>query len=219
MLGAGLAIEALNAPPLVDQIADRIVESIANGRIAAGARLIEAELALALGVSRVPLRESLRVLQSQGLLAITPRRGTRVIDFDRQWARDLGQVRYGIERVSCDKAAEVLRRDPRARARLDAHIRAIATAYEARDFTAAHVADLAFHSYLVELAASPLVTTLWEAIRRHVVVLFSIEFEQLDRPERLVEDHLILREALMNADPRGIEAAVKEHVLWTGRRA
>jgi DNA-binding GntR family transcriptional regulator len=208
------AIGPMHLPSLPDQVADRIVSAIAEGRIGSGTRLMESELAIALGVSRVPLREAFRILHSQGLLAITPRRGTRVIDFDAGWSRDLRQVRFGIERVTAAGAAQVLRRDPAARAALEARIEAIRQAVGRGDLLAVNAADIAFHDGLADLTDSPLLTTLWQAVRRHIVVLFSIDVLKVDRVERIYDDHLQLREALLHATPGALDAAIQTHVLW-----
>jgi DNA-binding GntR family transcriptional regulator len=213
MRGA-FAIGPMHLPPLPEQVADRIVGAIAEGRIGSGTRLMESELAIALGVSRVPLREAFRILHSQGLLAITPRRGTRVIDFDAGWSRDLRQVRFGIERVTAAGAAQVLRRDPAARAALDARIEAIRQAVGRGDLLATNEADIAFHDFLADLTDSPLLTALWQAVRRHIVVLFSIDVLKIDRVERIIDDHQQLRDALLHAAPEALDAAIRTHVLW-----
>ncbi len=83
------ALAPLSSATLADQVADRIVEAIAGRRLASEARLIETELAAALHVSRVPVREAIRILTSQGIVVANPRRGVRVATFDAAWARRL----------------------------------------------------------------------------------------------------------------------------------
>jgi DNA-binding GntR family transcriptional regulator len=60
----------------------RLRELILQGEIAPGSVLSQVELADALGVSRTPLREALRMLQEEGLVTVEPNRPARVIDFD-----------------------------------------------------------------------------------------------------------------------------------------
>jgi DNA-binding GntR family transcriptional regulator len=52
----------------VDDAVDAIVAGAARGLILPGDRIVETEVARALGVSRVPVREALRLLESQGLV-------------------------------------------------------------------------------------------------------------------------------------------------------
>jgi DNA-binding GntR family transcriptional regulator len=60
------------------QIADWIATGIIEERFAPGERLNEVDLAERLGVSRSPLREALRMLETRGMVTITPQRGARV---------------------------------------------------------------------------------------------------------------------------------------------
>lgn len=211
--GASLSVDALSVALLPEQVADHIAEAIADGRIAGGTRLVEAELALALGVTRTPLREAFRILHSQGLVQITPRRGTRVIDFDARWAEDVRNLRLGVEQVSCAHAAAVLRADAEALGRYDRAVDAIRETVARGDLLAANRADLALHSLLADLADSPLVTAIWQAIRRHVLILFSIDVVHVPA-ERILRDHLELRAALLTLDGAALEAEVARHVCW-----
>ena len=72
-----------------DRVYDTVRQGILDGTYAQGARLGEADLADSLGVSRTPVREALRRLGSEGLLATLPNKGARV----RTWtAGELGDI-------------------------------------------------------------------------------------------------------------------------------
>jgi len=64
------------------QIADHLVELIALGELKDGTRIIETSLCRRLNISRIPLREALRLLQAQGIVHSEPNRGTYVNNFD-----------------------------------------------------------------------------------------------------------------------------------------
>jgi DNA-binding GntR family transcriptional regulator len=213
MMRPAMLLSPMNVAPLPEQMADSIVDAIAEGRIAPGTRLMEAELALALGVSRVPLREAFRILHSQGLVAITPRRGTRVIDCDEAWIRDLRQVRLAIERLATAQAAQRLHEDREARTVLDDAIEGIRRALATGDLLATNAADIAFHGRLVAFANSPLLSTLWHAIRRHLVVLFALDVRRVDTTA-IISDHVALRDAMLSATPEALERAITHHIYW-----
>lgn len=215
MTETAFSVDTLSVALLPEQVADHIAEAIAEGRIVGGTRLVEAELALALGVTRTPLREAFRILHSQGLVQIIPRRGTRVIDFDEAWADDVRNLRLGVEKVSCAHAARLLRTDPEALERFDLAVESIRAALSRGDLMESNIADLKLHTLLADLAESPLVSAIWQAIRRHVLILFSIDICRIpDPPERIIRDHLELREALLTLDGAALDAAVDRHVRW-----
>ena len=61
-------IGALKRSNLAVSVADLLRESIAVGKIAAGSRLVESEVANQLNISRGPIREAFRILETEGLL-------------------------------------------------------------------------------------------------------------------------------------------------------
>ena len=68
-----------------------------QGRLAPGARLVEAELALSCGVSRVPLREAFRILTTEGLVDLSLHRGATVRPLSETELQELFGVRMAIE--------------------------------------------------------------------------------------------------------------------------
>lgn len=80
-------------PTLAQAVSDWIAEEILNLRIQPGKRLTEAEVANALGVSRQPVREAMRVLAEQGLLEIIPRVGAVVAEIDPGFIVEIYEAR------------------------------------------------------------------------------------------------------------------------------
>lgn len=144
-------------PILATGDADRIVDVVANGGLEPGQRLIEAEIAAAPGVSRMPLREALKLLEAQGLLAITPRRGAFIVGFDARRTRQICTARLALERLAIHDAATILRLDPSGAARLDGFFTQMRHRAEQGEWLAAGKADLEFHRCLVLAARNPVV--------------------------------------------------------------
>lgn len=82
-----------------------IREAILGGRIPAGARLKEGELAERLGISRTPIREALLVLHEQGLVELSPNRGARVRTYSLEELDDMYHVRALLEGFAARLAA------------------------------------------------------------------------------------------------------------------
>ncbi|MGK2880654.1 MAG: GntR family transcriptional regulator [Mycobacterium sp.] len=89
-----------------DSIAHALREEILHGRLAAGARLVEEAIAKRYGVSRVPVREALTRLQSEGFVTIVRYRGATVSETLVQDSRELLQIRRGLEILSAQLAAK-----------------------------------------------------------------------------------------------------------------
>lgn len=85
------------AAPLRQQVLDGLRQAIIEGRLAPGARLTERELTEMMGVSRTVIREALRQLESEGLIAIIPNKGPVVRELSLAEAKDLYHIRAVLE--------------------------------------------------------------------------------------------------------------------------
>jgi DNA-binding GntR family transcriptional regulator len=199
---------------LADQVADRIVEAIAARHLVSGQRLIETELADALQVSRVPVREAMRILASQGIIVPAPRRGMRVATFDAAWATQLHNARVAIERLCARIVADKLAVDGAPLCALEARVAEIdaATRRSEGSWLGINRADIAFHDTMFKIADSPLLTTLWTAISRHVLIMFSIETYRDTDFARVTAEHRAYIEALLSGSPARLDEEIDLHV-------
>jgi DNA-binding GntR family transcriptional regulator len=86
-----------DARSLAEVACDEIRKAIREGRVATGAHLTEVDLASWLGMSRTPIREAMRRLQSEGLLLNQPFRGALVMRLDADDMRQMFAVRELLE--------------------------------------------------------------------------------------------------------------------------
>lgn len=93
-------------PTLPLQVAERIAVEIIEERIAPGERLREVELAAVFGVSRATVRDALRLLESRGLVRITPQRGAQATMLSRKELEDLFEMRAALLGLASRNVAE-----------------------------------------------------------------------------------------------------------------
>lgn len=91
---------------LPEQIATRIGDRILDDGYAPGQRIIEQDLADAFAVSRGPIREALRLLESEGLVRIHPRRGAQVTLLTEEEVREVFEVRSALMRIVSERLAK-----------------------------------------------------------------------------------------------------------------
>lgn len=72
------------SPTLTQSVAERISAAILDGRFEPGERLVETKLSAMFGVSRAPVREALKILETSGLVRIVVGRGTFVVRLERE---------------------------------------------------------------------------------------------------------------------------------------
>jgi DNA-binding GntR family transcriptional regulator len=85
-------------------IADALREAIIQGQLSAGQPLRQEQLASHFSVSRIPLREALRNLESEGWIEFLPNRGARVAGLSASEAREIYEIRASLERTALELA-------------------------------------------------------------------------------------------------------------------
>lgn len=79
------------------EVANMLRKGILDGSIPCGERLIETDVAAQLGVSRMPVREAMRVLESEGLIKQVPRKGLIVAEYTEEDIREYYTIREALE--------------------------------------------------------------------------------------------------------------------------
>lgn len=140
----------LRSPSLVELAADDIRKRILAGDLAPGERLIEERLTEELDISRPPLREALRLLQTEGLVITKPRRGSFVVTLTDQDAYEIVTLRSVLERAAFELGIPV--RHPElldtAREALDE----MQNCADSQDRGGMVLAGYGFHSGLIKIA-------------------------------------------------------------------
>ncbi|MGQ7787545.1 GntR family transcriptional regulator [Nesterenkonia sp. PF2B19] len=187
------------------RVATRLREQIIDGERPPGSRLVERELAAELGVSRVPVREGLRLLAAEGLITPRPRTWAIVREFTERDVRELEEVRTSLDTLAFTSAAR--RHDDAGLARLERVLVNGEAAAQAGDAVTAHRAAAAFHSTVVELADNTHLQELWGTIQSRVRWMLS----QHDDLLVVTQEHRGLFEALASRNEELLERLVVEH--------
>lgn len=202
---------------LPDSLADHIVTLIATGQLAAGQRLFENEMCKRLGVSRVPIREALRILQAQGVVRTEPNRGTFITEFGSREMLEMLEIRLVVEKVALRRLLLRAASDPHVFDAFEPHVEAMHQAALLSDRLAYCRADLAFHNCLIEQSASPMLKPIWDSLSRDVFVFLMQERESGYDFNRSARDHEKLLRIMRSGDSAEIEREMEAHVHGTTR--
>lgn len=86
------------------QVAEVLKEAIINGDLLPGERLYQEEITKQLGVSRIPLRLALEILQGSGLITLSPHKGACVTELSIEELKEIFDVRIFIESMAIEKS-------------------------------------------------------------------------------------------------------------------
>lgn len=168
--------------PLGDQISDQLRWDIITGRFEDGAHLAEESLAARYGVSRGPVREALRALAAEGLVA-SVRGRIYVRALGPHDVRELYSLRTTIEALALRGAAA----DPGLLDALGSAVAEMAVAGAAGDEGRMADADLEFHSVLYRLSGNGRLLDTWERYAPTFGVLLRLS--NMPDPASAVADH------------------------------
>jgi DNA-binding GntR family transcriptional regulator len=205
-------LESIQVRGLSEQVADKIVEGICNGRFQPGERLIETEIASELQVSRIPVRSALKALEKQGIVISLPHRGARVMDLNDDKVQQLFEVRLDLERRACQGALARLKEDPQPLERLDAILKDMQRAVAGRDRLAVVAADIAFHRWICETSQNQIVMTLWDALSHHLRIVFGLIGNEWPYLPNVYEEHKALRDQFAAGNVKQVEKLLTYHL-------
>jgi DNA-binding GntR family transcriptional regulator len=198
---------------LADQVADSIVEGIANGAIAPGQKIVEVDLATQLQVSRVPVREALKILEAQGIVVGRPHRGVRVVDFDKSKIAQVYEIRLFLEKLAIRDACANPEKKPRLLAQLDQAIDRMEHCLARGDLLGVMRADMEFHHDICIASENEIVIILWETLSRHMMIIFEQELKDDADRAHVVDHHRKLRHMLETAGPKELEREIERHIM------
>lgn len=212
------ALSMARTRSLAEQAANAIVAGISAGALLPGQRIIETELASLLNMSRVPLREALKILEAQGIVESVPHRGTRVATFDDVRINQICQARIALERLALADAAPICKRDHGLLDRLDHIILDMERSAERLEWIEISKADLSFHREICRLSGNSIVSTLWEALARHVLIVFGHEIRDERDAKVMGPQHRRLRGLLAKGDVDKLQQEIENHILRLRRQ-
>jgi DNA-binding GntR family transcriptional regulator len=208
---AATAAEAGPSPKLVAERAyfdlrDRIVTL----RLAPGTVLREDELMREMGIGRTPLREAVKRLALENLVAVQPRRGTFVTEVEAADIANISEVRAELEAYAAEMAA--VRMDDAARAAAEALIEEMDEVTRPHDQEWLMRFDERIHRFTWEATGNPY---LIETLERYFTHSLRIWYLVLDRVPGLghsVHDQTHLIEALLARDGARAREIMREHI-------
>lgn len=196
----------VKAAPLREQVRDTIRRRIFDGYYVPGARLVERQLAEEFRVSRLPVREALRMLRQEGLVVEKSTRGSLVASLTDKDVRDLFDLREALEVHACRLAA--VRAD-------SGQLDTLAEMLDAADsFLVTGRRDRAqrinneFHDRLFALADNELLRSALEPLLGRLHWLFR----HANDLSELIEEHRLLLVAISSGDPDTAAAQSARHI-------
>lgn len=220
--------------PLADELVDHLLAAVLDGTYPPGSTVpAESVLAAEAGVSRLTVREAIRVLADKGVVRVERGRGTYV-NAESAWSpfdhrllqarafaaadptaasRALLEVRRLVEEGVAGLAAS--RRDDAHVAELAEHLAVMRDARDAHDTDTFVKADIAFHAVLMDAVGNPFIVALFEPVAELVYRARAETSSDAATRDHAIAMHEAIVVAVESGDPAASAQAMRDHMLQT----
>ncbi len=209
-------LKPLRYETLVDKVIQTLIEGAARGTILPGDRIVESDIAERLGISRVPIREAMRILESQGIVINEPFKGSRLTPVTRQRIDNLTEARIALETTAVKRAVANGKNGEAELAQLQRIIDELELMTVRRDAYGLATADAAFHRQLMEFSDNPVLAHLWEMLARQLTIIVGLS-TLAKSMSQVVQEHQRLLDVFRSGDVTAISAELKEHIIAQNR--
>ncbi|WP_022851872.1 GntR family transcriptional regulator [Limisalsivibrio acetivorans] len=202
----------LESKPLREKIADKIRADIIKGVHEDGERLVEPKLAKSLGISRTPIREALRQLETEGFIEIVPRKGAVVKALTIKDIDDIYAVKASLEGLAARQATENLKEKDIERLR-KINQKFSDIAYENPNVMDEYLKyNIDFHNIFIMASENQKILEILDGLSKNFQRLKTVLVSNPERAKKAVAEHNEIIEAFASKDPELVEMKVRWHI-------
>ena len=194
---------------VTDTVYGLLRERILTGVYRPGEKLPVDQLAQQLGVSQTPVKGALGQLVAEGLIRMSPRRGTFVTEITERAISESLSIRVALEQLAADTLLnQVTDHDV-------AHLTSLAEQIKNAAAVDEHfLRNMEFHDYLVKLSGNQRLTEIYRQLKAHIqmALVHSRSESWRDRMPSETAEHLAILEAIECRDRTALKSAIDEHL-------
>jgi DNA-binding GntR family transcriptional regulator len=200
---------------LREKILETIRDAITSGALKAGEKVAEPELAERFGISRTPIREAFRQLESEGYLTVIPRKGAVVVSFSSKEIEEFYAIKSILEGYAAHQACRNLtEKELDKLVVINDKLRQLAEVGDLKNFFKIHNE---FHEIFRKASDN---SKLDEMINGLLSKFQRLRYESLLKPGRMkvsVQEHVKIIEAFRSRDADLAEQIVRKSAEYGGR--
>lgn len=209
-MNAGAGAQVIARTSLHDELTARLRALIDEGELAPGARVPEKALCERFGVSRTPLRETLKVLAAEGLVDLLPQRGARVARLTVEDVEAMFPVIGALEGLAGELACA--RIDDHGIARIEALHRRMRAAYCRRDRATYFALNRQIHESLLEATGNPVLIATYRGLAGRIRNARYVAAMTASQWAAAVEQHDDILRALQRRDGPALARLLRAHL-------
>jgi DNA-binding GntR family transcriptional regulator len=194
-----------------EEVAAQIREMIRDGDLAKGQKIDEKYLCESMGVSRTPVRESLKMLNAEGLVKLIPNKGAYISDPPMEVIQDLFEVMSVLEGTAARLAVQKM--TDKDFSKIEALQHEIEHYYDIRDHKSYLHRNNIQHAFIQDVAGNKVLKQVIEGLKQKVLIHRHRQLYEEDRFNQSIQEHRDIVEAFRKRDAGSAEAAMRRHLM------
>jgi len=195
----------------LDQICSELRRKIMDRSLLPGTKLSESALCRQWNVSRTPIREALRRLESEGLINSSRYKGSTVNTITMEDMEEIYTVMISLDSLAGRLATPFLAKDPKRLKSLDQFYREMGGFMKKGDAKNYIRKNLEFHFFILHASGNPWLIRILENLHLHTNRFIVNTLYIPRRMEKSLQEHLEILEKLKKNDAKGVEKAIAHH--------
>ena len=191
-------------------VADIIRESITTGDFPPGMHLVEIPMSQKMGISRGPLREALRILETEGMVESVTGKGSFVTHVSERNIREVYSLRYILETEAIKLA--IKKGTTEDFDKLDGILQAMFAAAKKEDIKEVTSLDFRFHSKIWSMADHVLMKNILEGLNTQIKRYVAVQTTLYADLTKGISDHQDILETLRNRNEEAALELIKSHL-------
>lgn len=205
-----LKSKTVQSQTLQHQVYEYLHDRIVSGNIPPGQRIVEEKIVQETGISRSPIREAIRRLNSDGLVSVSPRGGVRVYRATFSDFKYLYECRLSLEPTAAYYAA--IRMDEKQRTKLLDLMDEMNHIVDKKDLDTLKILSSQFHSMIVEASGNPYLVKMMNQLYSLITFYRNAVLNIPLRIEEGAFEHQAIWQAIQTQDGKAAEELMKVHI-------
>jgi DNA-binding GntR family transcriptional regulator len=205
-----MKLKTVQSQTLQNQVYEYLHEQIVSGNIPPGQRIVEGKVSQETGVSRSPIREAIRRLNSEGLVSVSPRGGVRVYRATFSDFKYLYECRLSLEPTAAFYAAS--RMNEKQRKQLSNSVDKMNLMVDKKELEKLKVLSSQFHYLIVEASGNPYLMKMMNQLNSLISFYRNAVLNIPKRIEEGADEHNAIWNAIKNGDGKAAEELMKAHI-------
>lgn len=195
---------------LSEKVSQLIENSILDGSISPGERIVESDIAKRLGISKAPVREALKRLEGDSIVQHLPRRGYFTNTIDLKSIHDFFEIAFIIEPIVARNALE--KKTEKVDESIEELLRGMKQALRGEDFETYMSLNTRFHGLFRDLNDNDWIIKIAHMLSKQTRILTALSLSVPRRYAASIQEHTDIADAFRMGSPKALERAIIKHL-------